>query len=204
MQSFAKPRIRRASEGEAKNSGEKPGMTASVPARQPHIFVPRRIPYNTIVTGGTDMFVFSVKTSRRQLWIGLICLAALVIVLAAAFLWPAGAVKQTGAAAADREGQIAYLRSLGWEVDANWCEVREVLIPDEFDDVFAAYNELQKAAGMDLAPYHGRRLKCWSWRVLNGEEETLAHLYVQGDRVVGGDVTPTLAGSKAAPLTARR
>ena len=146
------------------------------------------------------MFVFSVKTSRRQLWIGLICVAVLVIILAAAFLWPAGAVKETAAAAADKDGQIAYLRSLGWEVDADRCEVREVLIPDEFDDVFAAYNELQKSAGMDLTPYHGRRLKCYSWRVLNGGEETLAHLYIHQDRVVGGDITATVAGGRSTGL----
>ena len=149
------------------------------------------------------MFVFSVKTSRRQLWICLICAATLAVILAAAFLWPAGAVKETAAKAAGQEEQIAFLRSLGWEVEGTGYQVREVLIPDEFDDVFTAYNELQKPAGMDLSPYRGRRLKCWSWRILNGEEETLAHLYVYGDRIVGGDVTPTRAGSRSVGLIPR-
>lgn len=151
------------------------------------------------------MFVFSVKTSRRQMMSLLLCVVVLVLILIAAFAWPAAG--QTAApVAADNTARIAYLQSLGYEVDLAFCEVREVQIPEEFDDVFAAYNELQKQADMDLTPYHGRRLKCWSYRVLNadGDGETLAHLYVYEDEIVGGDISETVAGGSSTGLVPRR
>lgn len=154
------------------------------------------------------MFVFSVKTSRRQMLSLLLCVVVLVLILIAAFVWPAGEAGQTAApvAAADNTARIAYLQSLGYEVDLAFCEVREVQIPDEFDDVFTAYNELQKQADMDLSPYHGKRLKCWSYRVLNadGAGEVLAHLYVYKDEVVGGDISETVAGGHTTALVPRQ
>lgn len=152
------------------------------------------------------MFVFSVKTSRRQLLSLLFCVVVLVLILLSAFFWPVGTVSQTTATvpATDNAARIAYLQSLGYEVDLAYCEVREVLIPDEFDEVFAAYNELQKQAEMDFTPYHGKRLKCWSYRVLNaGEGETLAHLYVYNDEIVGGDVSETVSGGSSVALVPR-
>ena len=96
-------------------------------------------------------------------------------------------------AAADDTERIGFLRDLGYEVTPQSVEVREVLIPDEFDEVFTQYNDLQKTAGMDLEPYHGKRVKCWTYTVLNypGEEGVLAHLYIYKDKIVGGDVSST-------------
>lgn len=153
------------------------------------------------------MFVFSVKTSRRQLLSLLFCVVVLVLIVLSAFFWPVGAVSQTTATvpATDNATRIAYLQSLGYEVDLAYCEVREVLIPDEFDEVFTAYNELQQQADMDFTPYHGKRLKCWSYRVLNvGEGETLANLYVYRDEIVGGDVSETVSGGASVALVPRQ
>jgi hypothetical protein len=149
------------------------------------------------------VFVFSVKTSRRQLWSLLLCVGVLILILVAAFAWPAAG--QTAApVAGDNTARIEYLKSLGYEVDLAFCEVREVQIPEEFDEVFAAYNEMQKTTGMDLAPYHGRRLKCWSYRVLGGGGgETLAHLYVYQNEIVGGDISETVAGGRTTGLIPR-
>lgn len=148
------------------------------------------------------MFVFSLKTSRRQLLSLLLCLALLAVILAAAFLWPVNA-RETAVtvSAADNTQRIAYLRSLGYDVDLAYCEVREVQIPAEFDEVFAAYNRMQQQANMDFTPYRGERLKCWSYRVLGaGSGETLAHLYVYRDAIVGGDITETVAGGQSTAL----
>ena len=72
-------------------------------------------------------------------------------------------------------------------------EVREVLIPAEFDESFTAYNALQQEAGMDLSPCRGKRVKCWTYTVTNypGDDTVQAHLYVYRDTVVGGDISST-------------
>ena len=154
------------------------------------------------------MFVCSVKTSRRQLISLLLCVGVLVLILIAAFCWPARKAalpSSVTVTAADEGARIAYLQSLGYDADLSGGEVREVLIPEEFDEVFSAYNEMQKAADMDLFPYHGKRLKCWSYRILNAEGgETLAHLYTYKDKIVGGDISETVAGGRSTALVARR
>ena len=153
------------------------------------------------------MFVFSVKTSRRQLLSLLLCVVVLLLILVAAFVWPAGKAATTSAAvhAADGGARVDYLRSLGYEVDPTFEEVREVLIPDEFDEVFAAYNAMQQEADMDLLPYHGKRLKCWSYRLTNAvsDGEVLAHLYVYDDEIVGGDISETVADGDTGALLPR-
>ena len=153
------------------------------------------------------MFVFSIKTSRRQVWSFLLCLAVLAVILLAALFWPAKTATRASAtvAAGDDAARVAYLKSLGYEVDPSFCEVREVLIPDEFDEVFLAYNAMQQAADMDFAPYHGKRLKCWSYRLLNsgGNGEVRANLYIYKDKVVGGDISETVHGGKSTALLPR-
>lgn len=147
------------------------------------------------------MFVFSVKTSRKQLAWLIACAVGLVAVVLLAVLWP-GDSAPTSASLEDRSSRIAYLQALGYVVDPDSEQVREVLIPDEFDDAFVQYNELQQTAGMDLTPYHGKRVKCWSYSVLNfpGDEAAQAHLYVYDNRVIGGDISAVVYGGNAVGL----
>lgn len=142
------------------------------------------------------MFVFSVKTSKRQILSLLLCVVMLIAILVVVIVWPAkdaSAEVFQPVAAADDAQRIAFLRSLGYETAADSAQVREVLIPDEFDDVFTRYNDVQKAADMDLEPYRGRRMKCWTYEITNypGEEHVLAHLYIYKDKIVGGDIAST-------------
>lgn len=142
------------------------------------------------------MFVCSIKTSKKQILSMLICVVMLIAILIVAVAWPGGessAQTYSPVTAADDAGRIAFLQDLGYEVTPQGAEVREVLIPDEFDDVFAGYNDIQKTAGMDLEPYHGKRVKCWTYTVTNypGEENVVAHLYIYKDKIVGGDISST-------------
>lgn len=151
------------------------------------------------------MFVVSVKMSRRR-WVSLLlCVGVLVLILAAAFLWPAGDGTAVSTAAEDTAARIAFLNTLGYEVDPAYCEVCEIHIPEEFDAVFSEYNAMQAAADMDLTPYQGKRVKCWSYRILNSgnTEETIAHLYVYRDKIVGGDITETVQNGRMTALVPR-
>ncbi|MBE6768228.1 MAG: DUF4830 domain-containing protein [Ruminococcaceae bacterium] len=151
------------------------------------------------------MFVVSVKMSRRR-WVSLLlCVGVLVLILAAAFLWPAGGGTAVSTAAEDTAARIAFLNTLGYEVDPAYCEVCEIHIPEEFDAVFSEYNAMQAAADMDLTPYQGKRVKCWSYRILNSgnTEETIAHLYVYRDEIVGGDITETVQNGRTTALVPR-
>ena len=151
------------------------------------------------------MFVMSVKMSRRRLVSLFLCVAVLVLILVAALLWPASRQTVSTVVATDGAARIDFLKRLGYEVDPVYTEVHEVLIPEEFDEVFAAYNTMQADADMDLTPYAGKRLKCWSYRILNSgnAEETIAHLYVWQDKIVGGDITESVMNGHSTALVPR-
>ena len=80
--------------------------------------------------------------------------------------------------------------------DGGPVEMREVLIPAEFDDVYLRYNEVQRAQGMDLAPYAGKTCSQWIYRVTNypSEEEVRAALLVLDGKIIGGDLSSTALG----------
>ena len=89
------------------------------------------------------------------------------------------------------EGRRQYLIALGWEVGEEPEEIREVVIPQEFDDTYQQYNQLQKEQGFDLERYKGQRAKVYTYRVLNypdHPDNILAHLVICDWKVVGGDV----------------
>ncbi len=138
------------------------------------------------------MFVCSMKTTRPRL-VGGGLVAALLLTVLVALSGGRGAVATGAPVAADDAARQQVLASLGYAVLPNRCEVREILIPAESDETFAAYNALQTAAGYDLTAYCGRRVKCWTYTVTNypGEDAVEAHLYIYKDTVVGGDISST-------------
>lgn len=137
------------------------------------------------------MFVLSMKTTRPRVIAGLAAVLTLLALIVTLSLHPGAAAPAAASAATDAQ-RIAYLQGLDYEVQPTG-EVREVLIPAEFDESFAAYNALQQEAGMDLSPCRGKRVKCWTYTVTNypGDDTVQAHLYIYRDTVVGGDIAST-------------
>ncbi len=139
------------------------------------------------------MFIVSMKTTRSHV-MGTVLVSALLLATVVSLCWKPG----TGAmaqpvAASQEDGRRAYLQELGYEPDKAEPQVREILIPTEFDEAFSSYNALQQENGMDLTAYRGKRVKCWTYKVTNypGEDTVVANLYVYKDKVVGGDISST-------------
>lgn len=118
-------------------------------------------------------------------------------VIAAAVILLAGALGRRSAdntiRARTNEERIAYLQSLGWEVEPAPLLEQEITLPKEFPDVLAKYNELQRQQGFDLAEYAGKKLTLYTYRITNhpDAEEADASLYVYRAELVGGDVHST-------------
>ena len=142
------------------------------------------------------MFVISVKTGKRRIVLTLAAaLAALTAVLAGGKLLGADGADSLPAGETNGE-RLAFLAGYGWEAEEEPVEMREVLIPAEFDDVYLRYNEVQRAQGMDLAPYAGKTCSQWIYRVTNypSEEEVRAALLVLDGKIIGGDLSSTALG----------
>lgn len=88
-----------------------------------------------------------------------------------------------------------YVRLLGWEPAGDPIEIIEVRIPEEFDQVYTAYNDRQKEAGYNLEKYKGKRVKRYAFALNNFEnlppEDVHLHLLVYKDKVIGGDISQT-------------
>lgn len=146
------------------------------------------------------MFVYSIRSGalKRAAVVG-ICLAAAVV--AVAFLGLAGArsapvsrtSKKADLSVTGAEDIGRYLAAFGWETAAEPLEIREVRLPEEFDDVYQNYNAIQRGQGFDLTPYAGKRVKRWTFTITNypGEPEDgviRANVLVWRGKIIGGDV----------------
>lgn len=88
---------------------------------------------------------------------------------------------------------LDYISSLGWEVSDEPDEIKEVVIPHQFDEVYNRYNEIQKSQGFDLLPYAGERVKRWSFTIKNypgyeNKDCIKINILVYEGCVIGGDV----------------
>jgi len=153
------------------------------------------------------MFVLSLKASTIKV---AATLAALAVVVAAAS-WEGGVadtltstVRETAVSGASTAGaakdaelstnkqRVAFLNSLGWQVDNDPVEVAEVIIPQTFNAVYKNYNAIQKTQGFDLLKYRSVRAKRWTYNVTNYPgvtEGVRANLLVYNNKLIGGDVS---------------
>ncbi len=141
------------------------------------------------------MFMYSIKSKHIKIFLLLVFVVVTVISLAILSKDSAEVGKNEGLSlkASTQDERVTFLSQFGWEVDLEPIEVREVIIPTEFDETYSAYNKIQTANGFDLTAYQGVRVKRWTYRVKNytgyeNQECIHANILVYEGLVVGGDV----------------
>jgi hypothetical protein len=91
----------------------------------------------------------------------------------------------------NNEDRVNFLKQFGWEVEAQPLKEQQVVIPKEFDKVFAAYNEIQRKQGLDLASFKKKSVMRYTYTVTNYpdyEGEVYVNILVYRNTVIGGDV----------------
>lgn len=153
------------------------------------------------------MFVYSMRAGTIR-FIAIIAIALAVLLALVAFvpeLQPVAAASDAVEESEtinyekirDNEDRIAFLAQFGWTVESEPVEATTVAIPREFDKVFSAYNELQRAQGLDLTAHAGRTVERYTYTVTNYtgyDGVVLANLLVHRGRVIGGDICAAEAG----------
>lgn len=86
-----------------------------------------------------------------------------------------------------------FIESFGWKTADEVIECTEIIIPAQFDKVYANYNEIQKKSNMDLMPYRGKHGKRYTFEILNypidtGGERVYANIICINNSPVGGDI----------------
>ena len=154
------------------------------------------------------MFIYSLRASTLKFFgIIAVTLAALIAIIAFVPVYaqggnistdaPVNAEKGDGAVSysydkvKDVGDAIDFLAQFGWTVNGAAAETKKVTVPEEFDKVFASYNELQKSQGLDLSKYKKKELTRYTFEVTNYPDydgKVYANVLVYRNRVVGGDI----------------
>ncbi len=93
------------------------------------------------------------------------------------------------------EERVNFLKQFGWEVNPKPIEIVEVKIPKEFDAVYENYNKLQSELGLNLRKYKGKRVKRYTYKILNHPQvanvEVRANILIYNNQVIAGDIMTT-------------
>lgn len=142
------------------------------------------------------MFLFTVSKPRlRQAGALALCAVCLAGSVSAAVHFAAGSVPAqatstpaAGTAIATTQDIATYFAGFGFEVDLSSAAVDEVKVPRQWDDSFAAFNQVLGESGLSLADYKGKTVEKWTAlcpALSDGETDTYCVLLVFKTRPVG-------------------
>lgn len=142
------------------------------------------------------MLVMTAKVDIKK--IAIIGVAIVAVIVAIALLFSGGnSVSTAGTnAVTSNDDRIQFLASFGWEVVSSPAETSQVRIPAESSEVFTRYNALQQSQGYDLAPYQGKTVMRYVYKIKNypgATEPVYATILISSNQVIGGDITDTSA-----------
>lgn len=145
------------------------------------------------------MFIVSIKGSKLKkiIAVGLVAVFAVIggiISVSNEKSKPVSAIGGVSLKAGTSEERAAFFSQFGWQVNETPIEIKEVVIPTEFDETYTKYNEIQKSQSLDLERYKGVRVKHFTYEILNypgySSDCGLIHgnILVYDNTVIGGDV----------------
>ncbi len=143
------------------------------------------------------MFIFSTKLTKTKILTAALISACLVLLLLISL--PTGVKASKDAVKGEtNEERIEYLQTFGWQVSADPVEVVSITIPEEFDQTYNEYNQLQISQGFDLSGYRGDDGTRYTYTISNYPNETsaqvLANVIVIDDQIVAADVSSVSSG----------
>ena len=141
------------------------------------------------------MFIKTIKVKKPNLLaaallVVIACLLAVVALTAYRFS------KKSQYTLGNEAQRQQFLKQMGWEVSGEFDECRQVLIPEQFNEVYEGYNELQKQQGFDLSAYKGKSCDVYTYKVKNykgheDKDDVRCNLMICDDVLIGGDVSST-------------
>lgn len=142
------------------------------------------------------MFILSMKMSKKKLFLGIIAVILLIAVIAVILSQKisggkSGSSGDPSTTISELSDVKTYIESFGWEVEEEPCEMVEVEVPGEFNDVYQNYNALQQKQGFDLVPFQGMRVRRVTYVVTNYPEVpeyVRADVLLHENQIIGADI----------------
>ena len=142
------------------------------------------------------MMVMTAKVDIKKIILALAAVAGVIILLVLLLGGGNDSAPTAATSVASNDGRVQFLQALGWEISQSPAESGQVRIPQEQNQVFGRYNDLQKSAGYDLSQYAGKTVMRYVYKVNNfpgATEPVYATLLIYKNQVIGGDITNTAA-----------
>ena len=142
------------------------------------------------------MFFYTFKANKKAVIGASLVVLALIILF---FIFPSHPKTESVSAKANINAstnaeRIAFIENFGYDVIEEPLETRDVVIPEQFDNTYKRYNELQLSQGFDLSKFKGKSVKSFSYAVTNypgienSEKTVRANLLVYNSEIIGGDI----------------
>ena len=136
---------------------------------------------------------FFLILSKRSLAV----ILAAVIILFILITW-AISTKAARIDGSTNEARMMYLKSLKLEAEDENLTSKDIVIPQDFGEIYKEYNSLQKKSGFDLSNYKGKSATVYTYE-LSGTDR-LIHLIVCDGAIIGGDIADVRIDGKMYPL----
>lgn len=141
------------------------------------------------------VFIWTAKVHKGRIALTL----ALALAVCGVFFWGAAVSTRGAAVSADispkgiktEADRVDYLAQWGWLTSPEAVRIEELELPREFGPEYESYLALQSDQGFDLTKYAGKRVKRYTYDLLNypgGVEGVQANLLLYKNTVVGGEV----------------
>ena len=136
------------------------------------------------------MQIVTFKLKPKQLFGAILALTGIIVIVLTFLSNHNGKTVDASAtvSCATQDERKAYITSLGYTFGKE--SSKEVIIPDEFNEVYKSYNEIQKKQGFDLEKYKGKKAIIYTYNITNYEdnENVIADLLVANGVLIGADL----------------
>ena len=155
------------------------------------------------------MFIYSVRASTLRFF-GVLAVTVCLLVSIMAFSGADSVFAMSNSAysfsdVSTKEDRLEFLSQFGILAAADSESAESFVIPEALDRVMLAYNEIQKAQGLDLSGYCRKKVQRYTYTVENYKQSGVtvyANVIVYRHRVIGGDVSALGEGGFVIPFTA--
>ncbi len=146
------------------------------------------------------MFIYSVRASTLKFF-GAVILSVAALITLICFIPTVDAEdtqtfsqgeKINYSGVRSNDDRLKFLSQFGWVAEPEPIKEEKVTIPDEFDRVYTGYNDIQKAAGLDLSKYKNKEVLRYCYKITNYPDydgEVIATLLIYRNKVIGGDIS---------------
>lgn len=148
------------------------------------------------------MFIYTMKISKKKVILAILAVAVAIMIII--LLKPsedaytvlsqqqdeAIMTAITVGGVKTNEDRRIFLSEKGLEVSKEEISMRNVQIPQEFDEVYTKYNELQKNQGFDLSKFKGKAVELYTYEIYNYDstDTVYANLLIYNEKIIGGDI----------------